>query len=69
LATAREFLAQKLGPLQLGAEMMRLSAAADRLVRTPSVQQKIRLIADALLQRGSLTAAEIAALSDAALRA
>ena len=60
---AREFLyLAKFNVFTVAAEIARLRAAADRLVRTPSVQNRIRLIADALLRHGTLTGADISAL-------
>ena len=59
---AREYLFAKFNVFTIAAEIARLRAAADRLVRTPSVQNRIRLIADALLRHGTLTGADISAL-------
>jgi hypothetical protein len=50
--------------LQIEAEIVKHRDAADRLVRTPSVQDRIRLIAAALLERGSLTSEQIFELSE-----
>lgn len=58
---AREYLANAgLHLLQIEAEIVRARLAADRLVR--SEQQRIRVIADALMQRGSLSGADILCL-------
>ncbi len=55
---AKSFLARAgFDLLGVEAEIMRFRAAAERLVCTE--QRRIRLIADALLKRGSLTAQEI----------
>ena len=59
---ARTYLAQRFDVLQVEAEIVRLRAAADRLVRTPSVQDRIRQIADALLQHDTLSGEEIGML-------
>jgi hypothetical protein len=42
----------------------RLRDAAQRLVQTAWAQQRIRLVAEALLQCGTLTGEEISALGD-----
>ncbi len=58
---AREILASAgFNLLQIEAEIMRASLAADRLVR--SEQHRIRVIANALMQRGSLSGADILCL-------
>ena len=59
LAQAREVLARQFDAMQIGAALNRYRDAADKLVRTPWAQQRIRLIADALLRHGSLTGDEI----------
>jgi hypothetical protein len=56
---ARDYLARQLNPLQIGAELTRYRDAAQRLVRSPWARQRIRLLADALLQRGSLSSEQI----------
>jgi hypothetical protein len=56
---ARYYLARRFGPLQLAAEIARLRDAAQRLVRTQWVQDRSRLVADALLQHGTLTRDQI----------
>jgi plasmid stabilization system protein ParE len=56
---AKHYLARRFGPLHLAAEIARLRDAARRLVRTAWAQHRIRLIAEALLQRGTLTGDEI----------
>jgi hypothetical protein len=56
---ARDYLARQLNPLQVGAELMRCRDAAQRLVRSPWAQHRIVAIADALLQRGTLSSDEI----------
>jgi hypothetical protein len=62
LAMAREYLAREFDPLRVGIELMRLRDAADKLARTPWASRRIQVIATALLQRGSLTGEQIAAL-------
>jgi hypothetical protein len=59
---ARRYLGQRLGPLQLAAEIERHRASAERLVRTEWAQRRIAVIAAALLARGTLSGADIAAL-------
>ena len=59
---ARRYLAQRLQPVQIAAEMMRLRGSAERLVRLPWAQRRIERIAAALLERGTLSGADIAAL-------
>jgi hypothetical protein len=57
---AREYLARSVAnPLQAAAELVRYRDAAQRLVRSPWAQQRIRLLADALLRHGTLTAEQI----------
>jgi hypothetical protein len=57
---AREYLARSIAnPLQAAAELMRYRDAAQRLVRSPWAQQRIRLLADALLRHGTLSGEEI----------
>ena len=56
---ARGYLSQRFDPLTVGAEIVRLRDAADRLVRTLWVQDRIRWIAAALLRHGTLTGDEI----------
>jgi hypothetical protein len=52
---ARDYLARHFDRLQVAAEFDRLRAAAQRLVRTPFSQQRIRLLTAALLQHGTLS--------------
>jgi len=59
---ARDYLARRFGPLQIGAEIARLRDAAARLVRTQWARQRIETIAAALLQLQTLTGAQIEAL-------
>ena len=59
---ARDYLAGRFGPLQIGAEFARLRDAAARLVALPWAQHRIEQIAAALLQRQTLTGAQIEAL-------
>ena len=59
---ARQYLAHHLGPLHVEAEIARFRDAADRLVWTSWTQQRIPVIAAALLECGTLTADEIAGL-------
>jgi hypothetical protein len=56
---ARTYLSRRFDALRIGAEIARLRDAADRLVRTPWVQDRIQLIAAALLHHGTLTGDEI----------
>ncbi len=60
---ARDYLRSGLGPLHVEVEFARYCDAADRLVPTPSVEQRIRMIAAALLQYGTLMGEEIFELS------
>jgi hypothetical protein len=62
LAMAQRYLAQRLEPVQIAAEMMRLRGSAERLVRTEWARRRIAMIADALLARGTLSGTDIAAL-------
>jgi hypothetical protein len=62
LDMARRFLGDRLGPLQLAAEIERHRASAERLVRTTWARRRIAVIADALLARGTLSGADIAAI-------
>ena len=63
-AMAREYLARCVAnPLQAAAELARYRDAAQRLVRSPWAQRRIVAIADALLQRGSLSGDEILGLA------
>jgi hypothetical protein len=61
---ARRHLARRFEPLRLAAEIARHREAAERLVRTPWAQQRIELIADALVRHGTLTGEEICGLGD-----
>jgi hypothetical protein len=61
---ARQHLARRFEPLRIAAEIARLRDAAERLVRTPWAEQRIRLVTEALLQRGTLTGEEICGLAD-----
>jgi hypothetical protein len=58
-AMAREYLAPHFDPLQAAIELARCRAAAERLVRSAWAQQRIRLLADALLHCGTLSGEEI----------
>jgi hypothetical protein len=64
LQMVRDYLAPWFGPLQIATEFGRLRAAAARLVRTDWARQRIELIAAALLQRQTLSGAQIEALHD-----
>jgi hypothetical protein len=65
LRMAREYLARSISnPLRAAAELSRLRDAAQRLVRSAWAQQRIRLLADALLRHGTLTADDVAVLLD-----
>jgi hypothetical protein len=57
LHRAREYLLRKVGPLRLGVELDRFRGAARSLVRLN--EPRIRLLAAALLRRGSLRSEEI----------
>ena len=60
LRMAREHLSRAIAnPLQAAAELPRCRAAAERLVRSAWAQQRIRLLADALLRCGTLSGEEI----------
>jgi len=56
---AKHYLARQFDPLKVGAEIARLRDAARRLVRTAWAQERIRLLAAALLQYGALSGDEI----------
>ncbi len=56
---ARDYLARQLNPLHAAAALARYREAAQRLVRSPWAQARIRLIADALLRHGTLSAEQI----------
>jgi hypothetical protein len=56
---ARAYLARQLDPLQVGTALARFRDAAQRLIRSPWAQQRIRLLADALLRHGTLSAEQI----------
>jgi ATP-dependent Zn protease len=62
---ARRYLARRFDPLQIEVEIEHARAAAGRLVREQ--EERIRLIADALLQRGTLSGADIAEIIPATL--
>ena len=62
IATVRKYLSRQYDALQIRFQFDRLRDAADKLVRTEWAQDRIRKIADALLDRGSLTSEDIAAL-------
>ena len=60
LRMAREIVARSIpNPLQAAAELSRCRDAAARLVRSTWAQQRIRLLADALLRCGTLSGEEI----------
>ena len=60
LRMAREHLSRAIAdPLQAAAELSRCRAAAERLVRSAWAQQRIRVLADALLRCGTLSGEEI----------
>jgi hypothetical protein len=61
---ARQHLVRRFEPLLIAAEIARLRDAAERLVRTPWAERRIRLVAEALLQRGTLSGEEICGLAD-----
>jgi hypothetical protein len=54
-----EFLAWQLNPLQIGGALVRFPDAAQRLVRSPWAQHRIRVLAHALLQHGTLSGEQI----------
>ncbi len=58
-AMARDYLAGRFDPLWIGVEMARLGDAAERLVKSAWGQQRIRQIAEALLDRGTLSGSDI----------
>jgi hypothetical protein len=58
-ATARKHLAQRFSPLRIGVELERHRDAARRLVTSAWAQDRIRLIADALLRCGVLSNEQI----------
>jgi hypothetical protein len=59
---AREYLSRCISnPLRAAAELARYRAAAARLVSSVWAQQRIVVVADALLRRGTLTADDVAA--------
>jgi hypothetical protein len=60
---ARRHLARRFAPLRVGAEMVRMRASAERLVRSEWARERIELIADALLRYGTLSGTEISGLS------
>jgi hypothetical protein len=56
---ARSYLARYYDPVRIGAGLKQARDPADRLVRTPAVAERIKLIANALQQRGALSGDEI----------
>jgi hypothetical protein len=59
LQMAREYLARSIAnPLRAAGDLARCRAAASRLVRSAWAQQRIRLLADALLWHGTLSSEE-----------
>jgi hypothetical protein len=64
---ARHYLSRQFAPLRLGIEIARLRDAAERLVRTPWAQHRIESIDDALLEHGTLSGADLDAISDQAV--
>jgi hypothetical protein len=62
LEMAREYLARTVDALRIGVELARHREAAERLVATPWAQDRIRVIANALLERGTLSGTDVAAL-------
>jgi hypothetical protein len=60
---ARDYLARQLEPLQAAAELARCRDSAQRLVRSPWAQQRIAVVADALLRLGTLSGEEILEIS------
>ncbi len=63
IAMARRCLLRRFTKLEVAREMVRMGEAARRLVRTPWAEVRVRAIADALVERGTLTAEEIYELS------
>jgi hypothetical protein len=61
---ARRYLSRRFDPWRIVAEIARLGDAAERLVRTAWVEQRIRVIADALLQYGTLSGEDICGVGD-----
>jgi hypothetical protein len=61
---ARRHLARRFEPLFIAAEIARHREAAERLVRTPWAEHRIRLIAEALLRHGTLSGEEICGSGD-----
>jgi hypothetical protein len=60
IAMAKDYLARAgYDLLEIGFQLNRFRDAAERLVRSEWAQQRIRLIADALLQKGTLSGEEI----------
>jgi hypothetical protein len=60
---ARRYLADRIdNPLQAAAELVRYRDAAQRLVRSPWAQQRICLLADALMLHGTLSGDEVVEL-------
>ena len=64
---ARKYLADTVDALRIGVEMARHQDAADKLVRTPWAQRRIKLIATALLRHGTLSGTDVLALNWCAL--
>jgi hypothetical protein len=56
---AREYLSRSISPLRAAAEFGSLRDSAQRLVRSAWAQQRIRVLADALLRGGTLSGEEI----------
>jgi hypothetical protein len=65
---AYAYLARQLNPLQVGAEFVRYRDAAQRLIRSPWAQHRVRLLADALLRHGTLSGDEIGGLTSLSRR-
>jgi hypothetical protein len=63
VTSCKRVLAPRLEAVQIAAEMMRLRGSAERLVRSEWAQLRIERIAAALLERGTLSGEDIAALS------
>src|SRR6516225_12217727 len=61
-AWRRQHLARRFEPLRIADEIARHRDAAELLVRTAWAEQRIRLVAAALLRHGTLTGDEISAL-------